>query len=272
MSATNTGSDSRRYNFFIGDNEIVDDYDLGPFAGWLYIVILRHLNQLQQVSFPSLATLAKEAGMSEPTVIKYIAVLQEKKLIEVEKQFDTEKKEYGNNHYRILPVLKKAVKEVNQGGKTDLPGVVKEVESNNTSKNNTVSLASAKKPRGKRPSKQSFTAEKMNPVKDRIVALFGWDWETMSPEESGQVQKAAYSWLCANGTFAELDNTYAYCQANFEQYGPNALNSNRSKALQWKRTTAKTSETQPQPGEDIHSRADDYMRFDENGHYIGGGS
>ncbi len=29
---------------------------------------------------------------------------------------------------------------------------------------------------------------------------------------------------------------------------------------------------QPQPGEDIHGSADDYMRFDENGHYIGGGS
>jgi hypothetical protein len=30
------GTDQREPGFFIIDNEVVEDYNLGPYAGWLY--------------------------------------------------------------------------------------------------------------------------------------------------------------------------------------------------------------------------------------------
>ena len=125
---TDTGTDARRHNFFIIDNEAVDNYDLNPYEGWLYVIILRHINHGTGIAFPSLATLAKETKMSEPTVVKYLKSLVTKKLITIDGQYDKTTKTNKPNHYTAMGV----VKEVNQGGKADLPGVVKEINTNNT--------------------------------------------------------------------------------------------------------------------------------------------
>lgn len=246
---TDTGSDARRHDFFIIDNEVVDNYKLGPYAGWLYVVIVRHVNQKSNEAFPSLSTLAKETGMSEPSVIKYLAVLEQQGLIRIEKH-KHENGVHDKNHYVALAVPKQVVKEVNQGGNSDLPGVVKEVESNNTNKNKTV-LANAKKPRGKRQSsKPSFPAEQIDPVKDRIVELFGWNWEAMTPQEKGYVQTAAYSWLSANGTIAELQSAYDYCLTHFDYFKPTALPAHKSDALKTGKLIVAELPT-PSPTDDV---------------------
>lgn len=184
-----TGTDSRRHRVFFVDNEVIDDYKLGPYAGWLYIVILRHVNFQTNVAFPSLATLAKECDMSEPTVIKYLNVLVEANLIRIHQAQDTETKEYGPNSYEAMAV-QKAVNDVYQGGKTDLPGVVNDVKGKDTKENNTNEQDAAQKeaplaPAGKPPRKRkpdpifdvigeySFKIPAGSPVGKRIAASIG---------------------------------------------------------------------------------------------------
>lgn len=125
---TDTGTDARRHNFFIVDNEVVDKYDLNPYEGWLYMVILRHINHQTGVAFPSLATLAAKTKMSRQSVVKYIESLETKGLIRVDRQYDEVAKTHKPNHYTAMGV----VKEVDKGSTPVRQGVVKEVDTNNT--------------------------------------------------------------------------------------------------------------------------------------------
>jgi predicted transcriptional regulator len=127
------GTDQREPGFFIIDNEVIENYDLGPFAGWLYVVIVKHINRQTNKTFPSIATLAEKAGMSKPSVIKYLSELENKNLIRIERSRDPETGEHKPNHYYLVQV----VKEIYKGGKGDLQGVVKEVDHNKTKPNNT---------------------------------------------------------------------------------------------------------------------------------------
>lgn len=268
MSAA-TGIDSRRHNFFFVDNEIIDNYQLGPYAGWLYIVILRHVNFQTNIAFPSLATLSKECGMSEPSVIKYLYELVEARLLYIYQEQDPKYGVFSPNCYEALQVPK-VVNEVDHPGKQDLPGVVNEVDKKYTNKKNTKDIADAPKPRRAKSTKPSFPAAVMNPVKDRIVELFGWSWETITDEEAGQVQKAAYSWLKAKGTLLELNQAYAHCLANYDNFGPVALVTNRSAALKAMRKEVPVS-VPPPPTDDVYADPGDVLPLDDNGQYAGEG-
>jgi DNA-binding transcriptional regulator YhcF (GntR family) len=127
------GTDSRKHDFFIIDNEVIDNYELGPYAGWLYIAIVRHINQQTGGAFPSIATLAQKTGMSSPTVIKYLGELEKKSLIRVKRQWDESTGGNKPNHY----FLEGVVKEFNKGCKAPLQPLVKEVYTNKTNLNNT---------------------------------------------------------------------------------------------------------------------------------------
>ena len=80
-SSNTTASDGRRHPFFILDNALIDDHTLTPHEGWLYAVIVRHVNYQTNVAFPSHNTLARKSGMSRRSVIRYIQRLEELGLI-----------------------------------------------------------------------------------------------------------------------------------------------------------------------------------------------
>lgn len=115
-------SDARPPQIHI-EKSVIDDYGLNVNAGWLYVVIVSHVNGQSGVAFPSYTRLTKLTGMSRPTINKYIKVLEDKGLIEVIREKVDGTNERGVNHYRILPATR--------GSKTDLPPgkaeVVKEV-------------------------------------------------------------------------------------------------------------------------------------------------
>lgn len=68
------------------DAEVIDKCDLHPLAGWLFVVILRHLNRADNNAFPSVARLATLANMSKASVIRYTKELEEKNLIVVQRE------------------------------------------------------------------------------------------------------------------------------------------------------------------------------------------
>ena len=78
---------------------------------------------------------------------------------------------------------------------------------------------------------QHFSAAEMTPVKDAIVDLFGWSWDTMTPDEKGQVETAAHNWLAGKGQLSDLPIVYQYCRRNFKFFKPTALTAHKSEAL-----------------------------------------
>jgi DnaD/phage-associated family protein len=96
------------------DQAVIDDYHLHPLAGWLYVVIVRHVNRKKNDAFPSIPRLARLANMSKASVLRYTKVLEDAGLIRVTR----EKAEDGDNavnHYHLLEVKR---------GISQQPGVV----------------------------------------------------------------------------------------------------------------------------------------------------
>lgn len=114
----------------------------------------------------------------------------------------------------------------------------------------------------KRKSKPSFPAEVMNPLKDAIVECFGWSWDSMTPSEIGQVQKAAYDLARANTTPDDVRRVYAYCVEHYENYGPNALASNLSKSRSTGPAPIKLLPKPPAPDEDVSADPDDFLNLE----------
>lgn len=139
---TDTITDKRERGYFQVDNEVVENYQLSPYSGWLYCVISKYASRTGE-AFPSITTLAKEANMSKPAVIKHMAILEQRNLIKV-KRAKINAKKNAVNHYFFQPIIKnsylellKVVNEVAQGGKRGLLGVVNEVDRNKTQSNKT---------------------------------------------------------------------------------------------------------------------------------------
>lgn len=65
------------------DVDVVDHAGLHPLAGWLYVVIKRHVNRADGAAFPTVETLAELANMSRASVLRYTEELETKGLIEV---------------------------------------------------------------------------------------------------------------------------------------------------------------------------------------------
>lgn len=71
----------------------------------VYCYLCYRYNRDYQYAFPSLNTIAKECGISVPTVTKTIKELEDLKLIAIEK-FTDNKNKYSNNMYYIFyPIL-----------------------------------------------------------------------------------------------------------------------------------------------------------------------
>jgi hypothetical protein len=118
-----TLTDRRNHNFTMVDHELITVYQLKPGPGWLYVVIAIHCIGNTETAFPGLDRLAELAQISKPTVIEYISVLVEKKLIAVEPRKRADGGD-DSNHYILLPITK-------GGGKESLQGGVKNFDSNN---------------------------------------------------------------------------------------------------------------------------------------------
>lgn len=99
------------------DADVVDHADLHPLAGWLYVVIVRHINRENNDAFPSVGTLAKLANMSKASVIRYTKELEEKKLITVTRE--KESIVQSANHYQLMKPS--VVADSNQYGVSQQP-------------------------------------------------------------------------------------------------------------------------------------------------------
>lgn len=66
------------------------DAGLGPYAGWLYTVIVRHMNRKQNELRKTVKELAALAGMSAKSVMRYTKVLEAKNLLSVQRSQTTE--------------------------------------------------------------------------------------------------------------------------------------------------------------------------------------
>lgn len=87
--------------------------------------------------------------------------------------------------------------------------------------------------------KQTIPATVINPMKDAIVAAFGWDWKTMTKSEGGLVNRAAWE-LCDAGRKPEhVKVIYNWCKAKgWEGFKPTALPGAASEALKSLKPTA----------------------------------
>ena len=209
-----TGTDARRFNFFMIDNEVVDNYDLNPQEGWLYIAIVRYVNQQTGIAFPSLATLAEKTNMSVPTVVKYLKTLQEKRLINITGQYDPVTKAHKSNHY----ILRGVVKEVNKGCKPALQGVVKEVNTKNTKVKKTKEEDSTDPNRSDAPEEKSKRkrSEKqlaLDGIKDALADAFGLRHALVTPTKWNEFGRAGKELLAVGATPEEMTPLFKWCAA-----------------------------------------------------------
>ncbi len=150
--------DSRRFNFFIIDNETLDSYDLNFMEIAVYVYLVRCSNKNKEC-FPGLNKIAKTIKLSKPKVIDCIKTLKSKGLVDVIRR-KGEKESNLSNIYIIKEVIKNdknvikkeenptpskpdlqgaskpelppLVNEVNHPSK---PGLLEEYEFNNTNNN-----------------------------------------------------------------------------------------------------------------------------------------
>jgi biotin operon repressor len=147
-----TGSDKRTFPFFQIDNAVVTNFDLTPYEGWLYVVIVSHINRASGVAFPSLTTLAKETRMSRRKIIMCIQSLETKGLLSVTRIKKDGSKESEVNHYALVDTSP----QIEGGSAQDAPQVVHDVHSNhkNTNQNTAVSKEQ-KQPMPPKPRKRN---------------------------------------------------------------------------------------------------------------------
>jgi predicted transcriptional regulator len=133
--------DRRRHNFFILDNEVIDDYiELIPEhrradALAVYSVLARHANE-HGVAWPGVAYIGRKIGRSRPTVIDAVKELGKLGLVGKEERADTPGGQ-ATNIYTLPPVEKgrseaSGVNTVNRGCKQDLQGGVNEIDTKKT--------------------------------------------------------------------------------------------------------------------------------------------
>src|SRR5690348_3561310 len=95
----------KRPQFFLIEDAVVTDFNLDPYAGWLYVVIIKHADRKTGEAFPGIARLAKLCNMSRSQVMRGIKTLEDKHLIEVRrdtKPLKGEKRQREVNHYQVL--------------------------------------------------------------------------------------------------------------------------------------------------------------------------
>lgn len=102
--------DLREANWFWVDNRIIDEYgmELGPYGLAVYMVLVRHALPNGRESWPSIATIAAKAGISEKTAREWCHILARMGLIQIVERF-RESGGQTSNEYQILspPVLER---------------------------------------------------------------------------------------------------------------------------------------------------------------------
>lgn len=90
--------------YFQVDNDIFDNDKIG--LNWcaklVYIYLSRCSNQ-GATAFPSYKTIAKRCGMGKRSAIKAVNILEERRLLKVERSQDSCIK-HNPNHYKVLPL------------------------------------------------------------------------------------------------------------------------------------------------------------------------
>lgn len=106
-------TDGRERHWFYIDNAVIDDHTpaIGALGLAVYTTLVRHANGGGQ-AYPSLRRLGELLGLSRPTVIKYLALLEKEGLIASQHR-TSEDGDPTSNLYTLLPV---------GGGKADLLG------------------------------------------------------------------------------------------------------------------------------------------------------
>lgn len=95
-------TDARPAFFMVED--VVFEFGLTPFEGWVYMAILKHANRQTGVAFPGVATLATMCKMSKRQVLRCIETLEAKQIISVERDEKPalgEKRQRQSNHYTV---------------------------------------------------------------------------------------------------------------------------------------------------------------------------
>lgn len=225
-----------RGKFFVVEDAAVTDYDLTPYEGWLYIVMLKHANRTTGELFPSIKTLVKETRMSKAQVLRCTKTLEAKGLIRVTRDEQKNGKDRAVNHYFILSATQ-YLPDTTPGIYQTPPPVSNrnlnqsQLEPENTlsSDDDAVEIASDKTT----APKDVVPAAEMNPMKDAIAAAFGYDWKTMTKTEKGLTQKTARELCLADVKPEQVAALYRYCAARFTTFKPGALSGNVS---DWRKT------------------------------------
>lgn len=165
MSDRNRATDERP-PFILIDQSIVDDFQLHPLAGWLYVVIVRHVNHKMNDAFPSIPRLAKLASMSRASVLRYTKVLEDAGLIKVTRDKDDDGENHVN-HYHLLEVKRgisqqRVVSHRHHPSVTQTPPVVSE------SNPNQIQLNQIHEPEKEVPLVDEYTSEQLKSISEPI--------------------------------------------------------------------------------------------------------
>lgn len=132
-----------RPGFYSIQNDVLDDFGavIGPFGIALYSALCRFASR-DGTTFPTMQKLADVTGMSKTAVKKYLAVLAETGLIEIEERYsdagDRDSNLYIINDYvGVGRVATEVGRQATDGGASDDGGVGRVATPNNTHSNNT---------------------------------------------------------------------------------------------------------------------------------------
>lgn len=132
--------DNREKNWFMVENELIDNLNLTIYEKMVYMVLVRHANE-DSSCFPSITTIAKKAGCGTTKVKTVIKDLEDKKLIIKQKRSKAGKKENDSNLYLVMSVVGRSPHDLGHettGGRSPHDqGVGRHASSNNTNINNT---------------------------------------------------------------------------------------------------------------------------------------
>lgn len=211
----------KRPQFFMVEDAVVSSYELDPYSGWLYIVILKHADRRTGEAFPSITRLTELSKMSRAQVMRSIAILEEKKLIRVERDpipLEGEKRQRKPNHYFILPATDNP--QVVSG--RDYPsisqqlGVVSGVDCNHNSiePESTNHIPPNPRKRGKGQREQVTTDFLAQPIAVRLHELFsnGIEPSRMTVNAIKQYLNAAYDLLSCGASIETVNMAYANLQ------------------------------------------------------------
>jgi hypothetical protein len=111
--------DLRRRDWFWIDNVLIDQYakTLGPIGVTLYVALARFAGRRSE-AFPSLRYLQSLLGITRPSLVKYLKVLEEHGLLNINHRI-SEEGDKTSNLYELLSINDAGDNE--GGGKGDLP-------------------------------------------------------------------------------------------------------------------------------------------------------